>query len=848
MNNDSKKNVDSLRQRAEELINKSKDLLENITLKEVKQLFHELKVYQIELELQNDELRKTQNELENSRNSYADLFNFAPTGYVILSDIGQIIQVNKTFAEMINNDDASKFIHKNFNDFIVDEDKSEFLARYKSFFKNPVGKFIEVRIKRAQFEPITALITGRTIVGKNFNIKEKDKSLLLSVIDITERKKFEEIIQKNLLRVELAMKFANMAWWDMYLDTGFVEFHSRKAEILGYPPERFKHYKDFMELVHPEDYDKTLEAMKEHIYGNRDKYEIEYRIKAINGEYKWFYDVGFITQRDKDNKPIKISGQIIDITERKLAEEEIRRREAELSSIINSTNIYFIKTDLSGNYTFVNKKFREKFDWIYNGDDLIGKNAMESVFSEDQKKTLEVVNKCINQPGIPFSIEIRKPLKNEINFTSFWSFTCNLNNKGEPNEIVCVGIDITEKKLAEEEIKKLLTAIEQSEISIVITDKDANIQYVNPFCTKSTGYSREELLNQNPRILKSGHTSLEEYKKMWDQLTSGEAWEGTFLNKKKNGELYWEHTIITPIKNDKNEITHYIAVKDDITEDIKNEKKLQQYSEHLEELVRERTEKLDKLNIELMEQLKKEKQLEKELEVALSKEKELNELKTKFIASVSHEFRTPLASLLSSSQIIQKYAKKWDEEKLNVHYNRINSTIKYLTQMLDDVITISRADKEMISNNPKLFDIKPVMDSLIYEINTIKTEKHKIVCDLKLKKDTLFLDKKLFRQIVINLLSNAVKYSPDGGVVELKLEEEENHLNISIKDEGIGIDENEKNYIFEPFFRANNSVGIKGTGLGLNITKRCVDLLKGTIEVESKLNVGTKFTVRIPLK
>jgi len=719
MENESIIKFDLLRKKAELLISQNKDIDKNISYRELNELIHELKVYQIELELQNEELRNIQKQLEDTRNSYKDLFDYAPNGHVILSDIGQIIQVNKTFAYMVNSEDTSNFIWKNFNDFIFEEDKSEFLARYKSFYNNPEGKTLELRLKRFNSTPIIVLIYGRIIIDKYINKIDNNRFLLLSIVDITERK---------------------------------------------------------------------------------------------------------------------------------LIEGKLKERESELSSIINAKNIYVIKTDIQGNFTYVNKTFREKFQWIYGNTEIIGKNLIESVYKEEQKKVFELINKCINQPNIPFEIEIRNPFKDGLQYTSYWNFICTLNNKGEPSEILCIGFDITNRKKVQEEKSKLLTAIEQSRVSVVITDINGNIEYVNNFFTELTGYSKNEVLGHNPRILNAGKHTKDFYKELWTTILNGNTWEGIFYNKKKNGQLYWEYAIITPIKDEIGKIINFVAVKEDITEKIIKEQQLNQYKEKLEQLVEKRTSELQRVNKELLEQIQKEKELEARLQEALLKEKEINELKTRFFASVSHEFRTPLSAILTSSQMIKKYGSKWPEEKLETHYQNIDKMINHLTKLLDDIMLISRAEREILKNNPKEEDINLLFKEIISEHSQTLQKNRKINFHNNCNQCIYNVDSKLIKHIIGNLLSNSIKYGYENTDIDLSILEEGNQLVIKVEDRGIGIDEIDLKNIFEPFYRAKNSYGIKGTGLGLNIVKRCVDLLGGIIDVESKLNVGTKFTVRIPLQ
>ena len=278
-----------------------------------------------------------------------------------------------------------------------------------------------------------------------------------------------------------------------------------------------------------------------------------------------------------------------------------------------------------------------------------------------------------------------------------------------------------------------------------------------------------------------------------------------------------------------------------------SKKELENHKNNLASLVEERTEELDVLNKELVNQLQKEKELEMQLAVSLSREKEINQLKSKFIATVSHEFRTPLASLSTSSQMIQRYADKWSKEKLDYHHTNIEATVDYLTQLLDDVLTSSRTDKEFLTNNPEPIIIQDFLQLVTEQLQLELKDNHNLTVINELTNPVISIDKKLFTHIITNLLSNAIKYSPNGGDVVLSISSENNYINIKVSDSGLGIPADEVKYIFDAFYRAQNTPGINGSGLGLNMIQRAVKVLGGDISVETKENIGTTFLVKIPI-
>ena len=278
------------------------------------------------------------------------------------------------------------------------------------------------------------------------------------------------------------------------------------------------------------------------------------------------------------------------------------------------------------------------------------------------------------------------------------------------------------------------------------------------------------------------------------------------------------------------------------------EEEIEKHKNHLEELVKTRTSELDNANKQLKEEIEKGKQVELLLKQALEKERELNELKSRFISTTSHEFRTPLTSILSSMQLVQRYRKRWSDETLEEQFLKVKNSIFNLTKLLDDILMISHADSGRIIFNPKLTDIYSSCLEIIKETNHKASTRHNFNFKFSSKEKDFFVDPKLIRFIIINLLSNAFKYSPSGGKVGLKVSSENKDLIISVCDKGIGISGEDIKNIFNPFFRGSNAAEIEGTGLGLSIVKRAVELHGGAIKCCSKLNKGTRFEVKIPGK
>lgn len=368
----------------------------------------------------------------------------------------------------------------------------------------------------------------------------------------------------------------------------------------------------------------------------------------------------------------------------------------------------------------------------------------------------------------------------------------------------------SKKKEAEERIRKLSAGIEQSPASVVITDIQGNVEYVNKKFTEVTGYTLEEIKGQHTRLLKSGDTSPEEYKQMWETITSKKEWRGEFHNKKKNGELYWELASISPIINEAGEVTNFLAVKEDIT--------------HI-------------------------KKMTEELISARNKAEEMNKVKAYFYAQMSHELRTPFVGIFGFAELLKEKLNDSEEKEMA---EAIFKSSKRLMDTLNKVLDITKLEFDKLEPKFSNVDISKLLTSLkdMYQITSQKQNTF-ISTKLNAKSFLLKTDERLLTEILNNLISNAVKYTINGLIeitTEIVPQNEERFLIIKVSDNGIGIPEDKLEVIWDDFRQVSEGFNrtFEGTGLGLSITKKYVALIGGNISVESKLDKGTTFTIELP--
>lgn len=375
---------------------------------------------------------------------------------------------------------------------------------------------------------------------------------------------------------------------------------------------------------------------------------------------------------------------------------------------------------------------------------------------------------------------------------------------------------------------------------ILVVDASGEIVNINPSAERLFGYNRNELIGQKIEVLIPKRYTASHQKQRGDfgkkphARSMGSGMD--LFGMKKDGTEFPLEISLSPFENDGGKFT--IAFIVDITIRKQAEEKLKNYSSELEHQVKNRTLILE----EAVQQLEKTK---RDLKSSLDREKELGELKSRFVSMASHEFRTPLATMMSSLSLVTKYGELNDKEKQERHVNKIKSSILNLTDILNDLLSVSKLEEGKVENYPVELNVREFLMDIIGEIKPI-TKPGQVINYSQLGRDHAVLDKKVMKNVLFNLLSNAIKFSPEDSPIEVLVECQNAYFKLKIKDSGIGISEEDQQHLFERFFRGQNVTHIQGTGLGLNIVGRYVELMNGHIDFESKENQGTTFTITIP--
>lgn len=388
------------------------------------------------------------------------------------------------------------------------------------------------------------------------------------------------------------------------------------------------------------------------------------------------------------------------------------------------------------------------------------------------------------------------------------------------------------------------------------------IQAINPAAADLFGYDIRELEGRNVSVLmpephrgahdgyianylRTGHAKI---------IGIGREIEG----KRKDGTLFPARLAVSEVfANEQHYFTGFIHDMSDVKE---AEQRVMALNEELEQMVHMRTEELqDAINRLLtinkrLEHEVEERQLaqdalvhtQSDLRDALHKEKELNELKSRFISMASHEFRTPLTTILSSTALLKRYSEADQQEKREKHLQRITSSVKHLTGILNDFLSISKIEEGRIQINPVESNLITLCEEVQEDFEGLLKEDQQIVVTASVQEINVVTDKHVVKSVLLNLLSNASKYSPEGTTITMHCEDNGETVSVAIRDRGMGIPESEQKHLFTRFFRASNATNIQGTGLGLNIVTGYLNMLRGDITFESVQEQGSTFTVTFP--
>ncbi|ACF13157.1 multi-sensor hybrid histidine kinase [Chloroherpeton thalassium ATCC 35110] len=689
------------------------------------------------------------------------------------------------------------------------EDLSHSAILLKEHFKKRTSQYeCEVRMKHKTGEWVWVLERGKVMEWDENRLPIRMAGTLL---DISLRKLTEETLRKNehFLQTITDCTPSFIYIYDLIEGRNFW-VNPTHQQIFGeifYKDTSTLAFHDIMERMHPDDKSKMSKCIPS-LQNKPDGeiFEVEFRMIDDDGVCHWFDDKVSVFERNEKGEITKIIGAGIDVSARKRAETAQQESRAQLLSVLNNSPLQIWAFN-GEEYLFLSEEW-----YRYSGQQRTPHPGidiwLEAVPTEDLGRAGAVWQKAWAEKSAHDNFFRLRNFNGEYRY-----FQCRavpiFNHDGEFQYFIGYNVDISDRIRAEEELRKFSKVVEQSPSCVLITDLNGNIEYVNPFFTKLTGYSAEEVLGKNPKILKSGEMNETVYDTLWKTITAGGIWNGELHNQKKNGELFWEEVSICPLFDEEGYITHYFAVKQDITSKKKIEEQLRQ------------SQKMEAIG--------------------------------QLAGGVAHDFNNILTVILANSEIA--LAKLKDQPSAQDNIQQVKKAANRAASLTRQLLAFSR--KQILE--PKILDLNDLIQNLQKMLARLIGEDISLIIKYAPNLKQIKADPGQIEQVIVNLAVNARDAMPSGG--NLIIETENAHVDesffkhhncldhsefvlMTITDTGLGMDKATLKRIFEPFFTTKGQS--KGTGLGLATVYGIIRQSGGLIQVYSEPEMGTVFKVYLP--
>ena len=594
-------------------------------------------------------------------------------------------------------------------------------------------------------------------------------------------------------------------------------------EIFGIDAKYPRTAASWLELIHPDDRERMAGYLQDQVLGKAEKFDNEYRIvRPQDGQVCWVHGIGAL-KLTALNQVKCMFGTIQDISDSKKMEQRLRESESALQEAQLIAQLGSWRQDLKTNQMRGSAEAYKILGWSEDVTTLSQGEFIRIAHPDDQARIIQTWQKILND-GQDIDIEYRI-INQGVTRWVRGRAKLHCNAQGEPLALIGTLQDVTDRHLAEDELSKLSLAIEQSPHSIVITNTFGDIEYVNEAFVKNTGYCRAEVLGGNPNLLHSGLTPDETYLSLWQALGQGQVWRGEFINRRQDGTFFEEFAIISPVRQTDGRVTHYLAIKEDITEKKQTQAELERYRLHLESVVVERT---------------------TELSQAKNEAESANRAKSVFLANMSHEIRTPMNAILGMTHLALRDCENPAQRD---RLGKVDIAAQHLLAIINDILDISKieAGKLVLENTD--FSIADSIANVRTLISD-KAQSKQLQFNIDIASDLppmLRGDSLRIQQILLNFLSNAIKFTDQGSinlaVRQLSQNENGTQVRYEVRDTGIGLSSEAQSRLFTPFEQADTSTTRRygGTGLGLAISRRLAEAMQGEIGVDSTKGQGSTF-------
>lgn len=631
--------------------------------------------------------------------------------------------------------------------------------------------------------------------------------------DITAQHRAAQALAESERRLLLAQESGHVGIWEWVLENSHCYWSEECERLLGVEPGTLRELEDWWQRLAEEDQD-FFRSLPQNIHPGS-FFEFQFSLHVPGVGQRWLLTRGqglFDTQ----GQLLKLSGIILEVTSAYLANLNLRESEARYRDMFEANpNPMWVFDAKSYRFLAVNEAAVRRYG--YSREEFLAMTIRDIRPAEE----VPLLERALLEGTV--SERLWRHRKRDGSQIMVEASAHEIHYAGH-RAVVVLANDVTRRVEAEEQLRKLLRAIEQSAEIIVITDLAGRIEYVNHHFESVTGYAQDEVIGRNPRFLASGKTPNSQYEAMWAALARGETWRGEFINCRKNGEEFIESITVSPVFLADGTITHYVGVAEDVTVEQQLLKELQDHRLHLEELVDART-------LQLSE--------------ATEKAESANRAKSAFLANMSHEIRTPLNAILMLAHLLRgDHVSPKQLEKLE----KIETAGQHLLAVINDILDFSKIEAGRISLDQGTFELRRLLNE-VWALVDGMLHKKKLSFEIQ---DTalpaaLLGDATRLRQAILNLVGNAVKFTDQGRIV-LKVElltQSANDvlLKFSISDTGIGMTPEQMTRVFMPFEQGDDSTTRRygGTGLGLAITRRLAELMGGQVGVESVLGQGSTF-------